>query len=96
MDLLGNALGVRRGKNADFGGSAKSGGKIVEQVGYGVGQAGGCEDAGAEEWVTREGVKKRVVGTFVDIGVDPLDVGELFNGERTDGSFLSLSYPFQR
>jgi hypothetical protein len=95
LDLLGNALSVGRGKNADFGGGAKSGWKIVEQMGYGVGQAGGCEDAGAEEWVTREGVKKSVVRAF-DVGVDPLDVGELFNGERTDGSFLALSYPFQR
>ena len=92
MDLLGNALRVERGKNADFGGGAKSGGKIVEQVGYGVGQAGRCEDAGAEERVAREGVKERVVRAF-DVGVDPLKVGELFDGARTDGPFLALSYP---
>jgi hypothetical protein len=95
LDLLGNALRVGRGKNADFGGGAESGGKIVEQVGDGVGQAGGSEDAGAKEWVAREGVEKRVVGAF-DIGVNPLEVSELFNGERADRSFLALSDPFQR
>ena len=61
-------------------------------MGYGVGQAGGCKDAGAEERVAREGVEERVVWAF-DVGVDPLKVGELFDGERADGPFLALSYP---
>ena len=53
MDLLGNALRVGWGKDANFGGGAESGGKIVEHRGDGVGEAGGGEDAGAEEWVAR-------------------------------------------
>ncbi len=62
LNLLGNALRVGRGEHAELGGSAKSGWEIVEQVGDGVDQAGGCEDAVAEERVTRESVKKRIVG----------------------------------
>jgi hypothetical protein len=95
LDLLGNALRVGRGKNADFGGGAESGGEMVEQVGHGVGQAGGCEDAGAEEWVARESVEKRVVGAL-DVGVDPLEVCELLDSERAYGTLFTLSDPFQR
>ena len=93
MDLLGNALRVGRGKDADFGGGAESGGEIVEQVGDGVGQAGGSEDAGAEERVAGESVEQRVVGALY-VGVYPLEVGELLNSKRADGTLLTLSNPF--
>ncbi len=57
LDLLCDSLCVGRSENTELGGGAESGWEVVEQVGDGVRQAGGCEEAGAEERVAREGVK---------------------------------------
>ena len=54
----------------------------------------GARTRGPRQGVTAEGVEEGVVRSF-DVGMDPGNVGELFDSEFTDGSFFTCPYPFQ-
>ena len=62
LDLLCHLLGVWWGEDTGSAGVAKGVWEEVEQCGDSVRQADWSEDARAEEWVSAEGIKKRVFG----------------------------------
>jgi hypothetical protein len=84
---------MRWGKNTELGGGAERRWEIVEESRDSVGKTGGSENAGAKKRVTGESVEQGVVGAF-DVGVDPVDVRELFDGESANRALFTMSYPF--
>jgi hypothetical protein len=62
LDLLGHLLGMWWGEYTGKTSVAKRVREKVEQCGDSVRQADWSEDARAEEWVSAEGIKKRVFG----------------------------------
>jgi hypothetical protein len=93
LDLLCDALGMGWGKNTELGGGAERRREIIEESRDSVGEAGGSENAGAEKRVAGESVEKGVIGAF-NVGMDPVDVRELFDGKSANRTLLTMSYPF--
>jgi hypothetical protein len=73
LDLLGDFLGVGRGKHAGDASVLEGIRQRTQNLGDGVRLANRREDARAEEGVAAESVEKRIFGTG-DVGVDPLDI----------------------
>ena len=65
----------------------------IQKLGDGVRKTNGCQNARAEERIAAESVEKRVFGAG-DVGVDPLDVGQLLNRIFTDRTFFTFANPF--
>ena len=74
LNLLGNFLGVGRGKYAGEASVLEGVRQAIQKLGDGVRKTNGCQNARAEERIAAESVEQRVFGPG-DIGVDPLDVG---------------------
>ncbi len=93
LDLLSHLLGVWWGEDTGSTGVAKRVWEEVEQGGDSIRHTDWSEDTRAEERVATKGVEERVVGSRY-VGVDPLNVGQLFNCELADWSFFAFANPF--
>jgi hypothetical protein len=95
LNLLGDALGMGRGEDTEFGKVPERVRQVVEELGDDLGDTDWGEDAGSEKGVAAEAIVERALGSG-DVGVDPGDVGELFESESGDGAFVIFANPFER
>jgi hypothetical protein len=95
LNLLGNALGVGWGKDTELGKVPEGSRQVVKKLGDSLGDANGGEDAGSEKGVATKAIVERVLGSR-DVGVNPGNVGELFEGKGRDGPFIAFANPFER
>ncbi len=93
LDLLCDFLGVRHGKDAGDAGVPEGIRQRIHKLRDGVRQTNRRKDARTEEGVAAESVEKRIFGAG-DVGVDPLDIGQLLNSEFADRALFALSNPF--
>ena len=94
LDVLGKALRVRWCENAQFGGVPEGFRQVIQEGRDSLGDANRGEDTGSEEGVATEAVVENVLRAG-DVGVDPRDVGQLFEREGGDGTFVALTDPFE-
>ena len=81
------------GRDEDFVGCLEGEGKAREQVGESRLESNRGEDAGAEHGVAGESVEKGVVGSG-QVGVYPLEIGELLDCPVADKTLFALPDPF--
>jgi hypothetical protein len=70
LDLVGEALGVGGCKDADLGRVAKRVWQVVHEGSYGLSDADGSEDAGAEQGLATKFIVENILGSR-DVGVHP-------------------------
>jgi hypothetical protein len=95
LDLLGNALCVGGNEDAKLGRVHERIRQVVEESGDGLGNTNRGQNAGAEKRISAEAVVEDVLGAR-DIRVNPGNVGQLFECESANGSFVTLAHPLQR
>jgi hypothetical protein len=90
--LLRDFLGVERAEHASEASVFEGVRQRIQKLRYGVGKANGRKDAGAAKGVVAESVEGSVFRAG-NVGVDPLDIRQLFDCEFADRSFFALSNP---